>query len=195
MLVGTCSPWPAQCRGYVKHFFQCTDCANHFTEMASETAARAVMSRRHAVLWAWRAHNEVAPLVIACRHIFCCSSHLTCLHGTSWSEHPGQAVCRHGPVLPARDELPQGHHAMQVNRRQESVEKTSGEGDPAFPKMQWPPSELCPLCRLPSINKKADVTWNEGEVYRCMALLIPLNPQLAAMMMSCQHHHSCHTAH
>ena len=45
----------------MKHFFQCTDCANHFTEMASETAARAVMSRRHAVLWAWRAHNEVGP--------------------------------------------------------------------------------------------------------------------------------------
>ena len=74
-----------------------------------------------------------------------------------------------------------GIHGTQVNRRLESVEKTSGEGDPAFPKMQWPPLELCPLCRLPSINKKADVTWNEEEVYRCIAPLIPLIPHSACM--------------
>jgi len=55
---------------------------------------------------------------------------------------------------------------MQVNRRLESLEKNSGEGDPGFPKHQWPPLELCPLCRLPALNKKADVTWNEEEVYR-----------------------------
>lgn len=46
-------------RGYVQHFFQCSDCARHFTEMASEKAAVAVRTRRQAVLWAWRAHNEV----------------------------------------------------------------------------------------------------------------------------------------
>ena len=55
----------------------------------------------------------------------------------------------------------------QVNRRLESIEKNSGDGDPASPKIQWPPSELCPLCRLPSLKKKeADVTWNEEEIYR-----------------------------
>lgn len=58
------------------------------------------------------------------------------------------------------------HTDLQVNRRLESLEKNSGDGDPAFPKLQWPPSELCPLCRLPSLQRKSDVTWNEEEVYR-----------------------------
>jgi hypothetical protein len=69
----------------------------------------------------------------------------------------------------------------QVNRRLESLEKSSGEGDPAFPKRQWPPSELCPLCRLPSLNKKAAVTWNEEEVHRYQPTsLIPLLYQLSS---------------
>lgn len=54
----------------------------------------------------------------------------------------------------------------QVNRRLEAVEKNTGDGDPAFPKMQWPPTEVCPLCRLPSLVSKADITWNEDEIYR-----------------------------
>ncbi len=49
-----------------------------------------------------------------------------------------------------------------MNRRLESLEKSSGEGDPGFPKRQWPPSELCPLCRLPALKKKADVTWQKS---------------------------------
>lgn len=49
----------ACCRGYIKHFFQCTDCAKHFTEMASEKPAQNVLTRKDAVLWGWRAHNEV----------------------------------------------------------------------------------------------------------------------------------------
>ena len=49
-------------RGFVRHFFQCTDCAVHFTEMASGNAAKAVASKKQAVLWMWRAHNEVCLL-------------------------------------------------------------------------------------------------------------------------------------
>ena len=53
-----------------------------------------------------------------------------------------------------------------MNRRLEALEKSNGDGDPAFPKAQWPPAELCPLCRLPSLGNKGEITWNEEEVYR-----------------------------
>ena len=46
-------------------------------------------------------------------------------------------------------------------------------GDPFFPKVQWPPPELCPLCRAPSVtagatagkaSSEAEPEWNEDEV-------------------------------
>ena len=51
--------WLAGVRGYVRHFFQCSECAAHFTDMASAPDAAAVSTRADAVLWAWRAHNRV----------------------------------------------------------------------------------------------------------------------------------------
>lgn len=39
---------------------------------------------------------------------------------------------------------------MQVNKRLQEQEKDGKDGDPAFPKHQWPSSALCPLCHLPS---------------------------------------------
>ena len=51
-------------------------------------------------------------------------------------------------------------------------------GDPFFPKVQWPPPELCPLCRAPSVTAgagkggpDAEPEWNEDEV--CHLLLAP----------------------
>ena len=38
----------------------------------------------------------------------------------------------------------------QVNGRLEKQEEEGKDGDPAFPKQQWPPSKLCPLCHLPN---------------------------------------------
>lgn len=64
----------------------------------------------------------------------------------------------------------------QVNRRLETEEKISGDGDPAFPKAQWPTLELCPLCRLPSLQKDADIMWNRDEVYRCSFMSTVLLP-------------------
>lgn len=46
-------------RGFVEHFFQCSDCAKHFVGMATEKSALTVQSRREAVLWMWQAHNRV----------------------------------------------------------------------------------------------------------------------------------------
>ena len=44
---------------YVKEFFACTDCRQHFTAMVARDG---ILAHRNAVaqaLWLWRAHNEV----------------------------------------------------------------------------------------------------------------------------------------
>uniref|UniRef100_A0A7G3ACA2 Sulfhydryl oxidase n=1 Tax=Lutzomyia longipalpis TaxID=7200 RepID=A0A7G3ACA2_LUTLO len=45
--------------GYIKHFFGCTDCSNHFQEMARKKRLFSVASQDNAILWLWSAHNEV----------------------------------------------------------------------------------------------------------------------------------------
>lgn len=45
--------------GYVKNFFGCTDCSQHFQAMADELQIWQVTSKDEAVLWLWRAHNQV----------------------------------------------------------------------------------------------------------------------------------------
>lgn len=44
--------------GYVKHFFGCTDCSEHFMQMAA-TIKNNVSTVDDAVLWLWSAHNLV----------------------------------------------------------------------------------------------------------------------------------------
>jgi thiol oxidase len=44
--------------GYVKHFFGCTDCSEHFMGMVT-TIKNNVSSFDDAVLWLWSAHNQV----------------------------------------------------------------------------------------------------------------------------------------
>lgn len=73
-------------RGYVRHFFGCRDCANHFEQMASASMDK-VDSRDNAVLWFWTSHNKV---------------------NTRLAGAPSE--------------------------------------DPHFPKVQWPPRELCSSC-------------------------------------------------
>lgn len=102
--------WMTAVKGFIQHFFQCSACANHFIEMTEQAEAEGVRSRRDAVLWMWKAHN-------------------------------------------------------QVNGRLEKQEEEGKDGDPAFPKQQWPPSKLCPLCHLPN-SQETDPRWNEDEIYR-----------------------------
>lgn len=45
--------------GYIKHFFGCADCSQHFQEMAKERRLEAVSSLDESVLWLWSAHNVV----------------------------------------------------------------------------------------------------------------------------------------
>ena len=46
-------------RGFIEHFFQCTDCSEHFLQLLGDKAAGAVQSREDAMLWMWRSHNAV----------------------------------------------------------------------------------------------------------------------------------------
>jgi thiol oxidase len=59
---------------------------------------------------------------------------------------------------------------LQVNKRLAKQELQDHSGDPFFPKTQWPPPELCPLCRVPRLvtgqAAEQDPEWNEDEVYR-----------------------------
>ncbi|XP_054443672.1 sulfhydryl oxidase 1 [Pteronotus mesoamericanus] len=73
-------------RGYVRFFFGCRDCAEHFEQMAAASMHR-VVSRDSAVLWLWSSHNKVNARL---------------------SGAPSE--------------------------------------DPQFPKVQWPPRELCSPC-------------------------------------------------
>ncbi|EDW84341.1 uncharacterized protein Dwil_GK14087, isoform A [Drosophila willistoni] len=45
--------------GYIKNFFGCTDCADHFQAMASRRKIWSVPNKDEAILWLWAAHNEV----------------------------------------------------------------------------------------------------------------------------------------
>lgn len=45
--------------GYVKHFFGCTECSEHFQAMAARNRIFDVKENDKAVLWLWISHNEV----------------------------------------------------------------------------------------------------------------------------------------
>lgn len=45
--------------GCVKNFFGCTDCSEHFQDMAKRRKIWSTPSKDEAVLWLWDAHNEV----------------------------------------------------------------------------------------------------------------------------------------
>lgn len=45
--------------GFVKHFFGCSHCSQHFQEMAQLNNIWNVKSNAEAVLWLWSAHNQV----------------------------------------------------------------------------------------------------------------------------------------
>ena len=87
-------------REYIRHFFSCTICSEHFTEMAANVEDD-VSTFRDAVLWLWHGHNI-------------------------------------------------------VNKRLHGDESE----DPKFPKIQYPPKDLCRECHTD------DGGWNEEVLYR-----------------------------
>lgn len=45
--------------GYIKYFFGCSDCSQHFQQMAARNKIWNVTSKDDAVVWLWSSHNEV----------------------------------------------------------------------------------------------------------------------------------------
>ncbi|XP_010628604.1 sulfhydryl oxidase 1, partial [Fukomys damarensis] len=90
-------------RSYVRFFFGCRDCANHFEQMASGSMHR-VRSPDDAVLWLWTSHNR-------------------------------------------------------VNARLAGAPSE----DPQFPKVQWPPHELCSACHN---ELSGEPVWDVGATLR-----------------------------
>lgn len=58
---GTSDPLEAlrAVHGFVKHFFGCSDCSQHFQTMATRNRIWNVTDKNEAILWLWNAHNEV----------------------------------------------------------------------------------------------------------------------------------------
>lgn len=63
-------------REYVRHFFGCRPCAEHFEEMAKESLNTEVNTLSAAVLWLWKRHNRVnnrlAGRSLPGRRLDCC---------------------------------------------------------------------------------------------------------------------------
>ena len=92
--------------GYIKNFFGCTDCSNHFQTMATKNKIWTVSSKDNAVLWLWTAHNE-------------------------------------------------------VNNRLSGDETE----DPDFPKIQFPTTDMCTVCRKSNTNNhNGEIDWDKTEV-------------------------------
>ncbi|XP_037681169.1 LOW QUALITY PROTEIN: sulfhydryl oxidase 1 [Choloepus didactylus] len=90
-------------RGYVRYFFGCRDCADHFEQMATASMHR-VGSLDNAALWLWSSHNR-------------------------------------------------------VNARLAGAPSE----DPRFPKVQWPPRELCSACHN---ELQGEPVWDLGATLR-----------------------------
>ncbi|XP_003700588.3 sulfhydryl oxidase 2 [Megachile rotundata] len=45
--------------GYIKYFFGCADCSQHFVQMATKNKIFDVSNDNESILWLWSAHNEV----------------------------------------------------------------------------------------------------------------------------------------
>lgn len=51
--------WLDALRGYIKYFFQCKECADHFLEMIDSQESKDVKSKNDGILWLWKTHNKV----------------------------------------------------------------------------------------------------------------------------------------
>lgn len=135
--------WLAAVAGFVRHFFQCAECAKHFVKHAQ--AATAVTSKRDAALWLWRAHNIVSRGAGRCGAGPCCNGAAPAavgFVGVSAVKPLSQRLIRSTqPLFPIPTRAPR----LQVNKMLGA--KDAVDGDPLFPHVPWPPRELCPACR------------------------------------------------
>ncbi|XP_065881943.1 sulfhydryl oxidase 2 isoform X1 [Euphorbia lathyris] len=61
----------------------------------------------------------------------------------------------------------------KVNERLMKEEASLGTGDPKFPKIFWPPKQLCPSCYLSQSQKDggmSQIEWNKDEAYKFLTI-------------------------
>lgn len=54
----------------------------------------------------------------------------------------------------------------KVNERLMKEEASLGTGDPKFPKVVWPPRQLCRTCYLEHDHRTNRIEWNQDEVFK-----------------------------
>ncbi|KAF3432231.1 hypothetical protein FNV43_RR26970 [Rhamnella rubrinervis] len=54
----------------------------------------------------------------------------------------------------------------KVNERLMKEEESLGTGDPKFPKMIWPPKQLCPTCIRSRNQRNNEIDWDQDEVFK-----------------------------
>ncbi|PON45787.1 DnaJ-like [Parasponia andersonii] len=54
----------------------------------------------------------------------------------------------------------------KVNTRLIKEEASLKTGDPKFPKMIWPPRQLCPSCYSSHTWRNSEIDWDQGEVFK-----------------------------
>ena len=54
----------------------------------------------------------------------------------------------------------------KVNTRLIKEEASMKTGDPKFPKMIWPPKQLCPSCYRSPIQRNNEIDWDQEEVFK-----------------------------
>ncbi|KAK4260731.1 hypothetical protein QN277_003809 [Acacia crassicarpa] len=54
----------------------------------------------------------------------------------------------------------------KVNERLRKAEAALGTGDAKFPKLIWPPKQLCPSCYADHDPGNNRIAWNRDEVYK-----------------------------
>lgn len=159
--------WMATIKGFIKHFFQCAECASHFLRMAADGDALHVATKRDAILWAWRAHNKVSSRCWMPR-----PSWPVCGLCLAWCEPPGDC------------HLPAGQRQAGVGGGHGGHGRREGRGIPARPVAACAPLPQVPgpsrhtatkrgrrVGRAGSVRLLAAVLWDQqrgaGRVYSC----------------------------
>ena len=150
----------AAMRGFMRHFFQCSDCSKHFASMAAEPEALTVSTPADALLWSWRAHNRVN---VAHIHSVLAQFPSACLDMISSLVMHAHDPFPGSPTGCLQNNSVSSYGVAQVNVRVGAAERDGRSGDPAYPKKQWPTVEQCARCR--ATDGGAGV-WNEVEVLR-----------------------------
>ncbi|TKS74598.1 Sulfhydryl oxidase 1 [Collichthys lucidus] len=151
-------------RNYVRSFFGCRPCAEHFENMARESMVE-VDSTSSAVLWLWSRHNRVNNRIAACvlnsrgqkdTRAFMCllPRHLNTIQPTAFIHPSSLSSSVRVAVFPSFHSQSPGTHIIRLT--------SALSEDPNFPKIQWPSPEMCSACH--TVRDNREHKWNKEQV-------------------------------